>query len=116
MPLSEREQQILDELEKELRGERATSSRQRSRGSVERLRGLKLGVVLVVLGVVMLVLFFASRSLMAGVFSFAAMVGGIVLAASSIRSDLRREGARDRIVSAVGRWEQSLRRRYRDEE
>ncbi|MBW3595288.1 MAG: DUF3040 domain-containing protein, partial [Actinobacteria bacterium] len=77
MPLSEREQQILDQLEKDLRGDPASSSHSTSRRSGERFGGLKLGILLVLVGIVMLVWFFVSSLLIAGVASFAAMVGGI---------------------------------------
>jgi len=117
MPLSEREQQILDELEKELSGDRRVSSRTAAGGGTDRFRGLKLGVVLIVLGVMMLVWFFASGLLIPGVVAFAAMVGGIVLGASSIRSEVGGgEGAGERIARAVGDWEQSVRRRVRGDD
>ena len=114
MPLSEREQQILDELEKELRGGGVSGST-RPASSGERLRGLKLGVVVFVVGILLLVWFFASGLLLAGVASFAAMVTGIVMGASSIRAAAGGgDGPGERIARAVGGWEQALRRRYRD--
>ena len=116
-PLSEREQQILDELEKELRSDGVSSrpGRERAEGSGERLLGLKLGILLFLTGIVLLVWFFASGLLIAGVAAFAAMVGGIVLGASSMRAEIGR-GSRpgERIARAVGAWEQTLRDRYRD--
>jgi uncharacterized membrane protein HdeD (DUF308 family) len=110
-PLSEREQQILDELEKELKGRPAAAGK--STGG-ERYRGLKLGVVLFVAGIVLLVWFFASGFILAGVGAFAAMVAGIVLGASSIRTELSRGGnASERIARTVGGWDDAIRRRYR---
>ena len=111
MPLSEREQQILDELEKELK-----PSRSRLREpSEERFRGVKLGIVVFVAGILLLVWFFVSGLLIAGVASFGAMVGGIVLGASSVRSELGRSGnAGERIARAVGGWDDALRRRFKD--
>ena len=115
MPLSDREQQILEELEKDLRNEGEVSSPPRRPASAERFRGLKLGVVLFVTGMLLLVWFFASGILFAGVFSFAAMVGGIVLGASSIRAEMGRGGGpSERVARAVARWESSLRHRYGD--
>lgn len=114
MPLSEREQQILEQLEEDLRtgGERSRSPKS-DRG--ERFRGLKLGIVLFVTGILLLVWFFASGLLVAGVAAFGAMVGGIVLGASSIRAEVSENGGpAERITRAVGDWERSLRRRYRD--
>ena len=114
MPLSEREQQILEELEKDLRSEGETSSPQPSEPS-ERFRGVKLGVVLFVAGMLLLVWFFATGIVVAGVLSFATMVGGIVLAASSIRAEVGRGGGPgERVARAVGEWERSLRQRYGD--
>lgn len=116
MPLSEREQQILDELEKELRGERRSGPGDRA-GSGERLLGLKVGVLLVVMGVMLLVWFFVSGFLLVGVVAFAAMVAGVVLGASSIRSEVGRgPGPGVRIARIVGDWERSLRRRDRNED
>lgn len=114
MPLSEREQQILDELEKELRGG-ATSGPSRSTTEGERFRGLKLGIVVFVAGMLLLVWFFVSGLLVAGVAAFAAMVAGIVMGASSIRAAAgSSDGPGERIARAVGGWEQALKNRYRD--
>ena len=114
MPLSEREQQILDELERELRGG-ATSTQAPPTADGERLKGLKLGIVVFVAGMLLLVWFFASGLLIAGVASFAAMVTGIVMGASSIRASGGSDsGPGERIARAVGGWEQALKKRYRD--
>ena len=112
MPLSEREQQILDQLEKELHGSAAGHPAGSSRS--ERYRGLKLGVVIFVAGIGLLAWFFASGSVILGAVSFAAMVAGIVMGASSIRSEFGKGGgAGERIARAVGGWEEALRRRQR---
>jgi len=110
MPLSEREQQILDELERELTGGRRPAS-SAAPGSREPFLGLKAGVLLIVLGVLMLVWFFANPFLLVGVAAFGLMVAGIVLGASSIRSRIGRSGppAR-RVADLVGGWERRLRR------
>ena len=116
-PLSEREQQILDELEKELHSDGVSDrpGRESEERSGERLLGLKLGILVFVTGIVLLVWFFASGFLVAGVAAFAAMVGGIVMGASSMRAEIAR-GSKpgERIARAVGGWEQTLRDRYRD--
>ncbi len=107
MPLSEREQQILDELEKELHGTR-------SAGDTERFRGLKIGILVFVAGIVLLVWFFASGLVAVGVASFTAMVTGVFLGASSVRAEVGRSGsASDRIARTFGSWDEALRRRYR---
>ena len=109
-PLSEREQQILDELEKELGGRPEPT---KTAGG-ERYRGVKLGIVLFVAGIVLLVWFFASGFILAGVGAFAAMVAGIVLGASSVRTEISRGGnASERIARTVGGWDDAIRRRYR---
>ena len=111
MPLSEREQQILDELEKELK----PSAGGQTGPAEEKFRGLKLGIVVFVAGILLLVWFFVSGLIIAGVASFGAMVGGIVLGASSVRKELGSSGsAGDRIARAVGGWDDALRRRFRD--
>lgn len=110
MPLSEREQQILDELERELRPGRPARE-----ASDERFRGLKLGIVVFVAGILLLVWFFVSGLLIAGVASFGAMVAGIVLGASSVASELGRSGnAGERIARNMATWDDALRRRFRD--
>ena len=104
----------LDELEKELRGG-PTSEPPRSTTDGERLKGLKLGIVVFVAGMLLLVWFFVSGLLIAGVASFAAMVTGIVMGASSIRASTNSgSGPGERIARAVGGWEEALRKRYRD--
>ena len=113
MPLSEREQQILDQLEKDLHGPGAPTT-ERAHRSGERFRGLKLGVVVFVVGILLLAWFFVSGLIIVGVASFAAMVGGIVMGASSVRSEITKGGgAGERIARAVGGWEEAIRRRNR---
>ena len=117
MPLSEREQQILDEMEADLRGDVTASSTSTSSRPRERLAGLKVGVLLVLVGVVMLVGFFASSNIFIGVAAFAVMVLGIVLGASSLRTEMTRGGnLSDRVTGMVAGWERSLRSRYRNED
>ena len=115
MPLSEREQQILDELERDLHPGGGRPARKPS-GAGERFRGLKLGIVVFVAGMLLLVWFFASGLLVAGVASFACMVGGIVMGASSVRTELGNQdgSAGERIARKIGTWDDALRRRYRD--
>jgi hypothetical protein len=114
MPLSEREQQILDQLEKDLHGDGASSSTS-APSKDERFGGLKVGIVLFVAGIMLLVWFFVSGLIIVGVASFASMVAGMVLGASSIRSEMASGGSPgERVARAVGGWEETLRRRYRD--
>lgn len=114
MPLSEREQQILDELEKDLHPGGGPARKPTREG--ERFRGLKLGIVVFVAGMLLLVWFFASGLIVAGVASFACMVGGIVMGASSLRAELGNQNgsAGERIARTIGAWDDALRRRHRD--
>lgn len=114
MPLSEREQQILDELEKDLHPGGRPARKPTTEG--ERFRGLKLGIVVFVAGMLLLVWFFASGLIVAGVASFACMVAGIVMGASSLRAELGNQNgnAGERIARKIGTWDDAIRRRYRD--
>jgi Protein of unknown function (DUF3040) len=117
VPLSDREQRILEEIEKNLYGEDASGARLR-RGPLSRSSKLKLGAALVVVGFGLLIAFFISRSLFLGVLAFGAMVGGIVLVAGSIRGGgaglmSSGEGPRDRLFGALQSWEERVRRRYK---
>ena len=116
MPLSEREQQILDELERELTGARRPDPATSGSKQRERFLGLKIGVLLIVVGVVMLMWFFTNPFLLLGVAAFALMVGGIVLGASSVRSEVGHRSPGRRISDLVGGWERSIRRRDQDED
>jgi Na+/H+ antiporter NhaD/arsenite permease-like protein len=113
MPLSEREQQILAEIEKDLATEDPTFAR-KEREPVPEARGAKLGIVVIFAGVLLLIGFFASQILIIGVAAFAAMVGGTVMIASSLRSVMRHpEGGRERIQRTMANWETRLRDRYK---
>ena len=113
MPLSEREQQILAEIEKDLSTEDPAFARNEHAPAPE-ARGAKLGIVVIFTGVLLLIGFFVSQQLLVGVAAFAAMVGGIVMIASSLRNVLRhREGGRERIQHAMANWEARIRDRYK---
>ena len=116
MPLSEREQQILTEIEKGLLTEDPDSAGGAGDGRRAGHR-MKWGVAVFVLGIASLIGFFITQSLILGLAAFGAMVGGIVLIATAIR-DLATEGFRDfdarrRIGERFGDWEGKLRNRYR---
>ena len=117
MPLSEREQQILQEIEKNLYDEDpdfARKSRLRTPGWSDGSFA-KLGVAGIVVGFGALIAFFMSGSLLVGVLAFGIMVGGIVLLATSFRSALvaGRQGRRERVARALTDLEQRLRQRYK---
>ena len=117
MPLSEREQQILTEIEKGLLIEDPELAGLSSEGTPRISRRMKLGVAVFIAGIACLIGFFVTQSIFLGVAAFGAMVGGIVLIATAIR-ELATEGFRDfdarrKIGELFGDWEGKLRNRYR---
>ena len=119
MPLSEREQQILAELEKNLyeedRGPARGGVRTRPRTATPSPRNLKLGAFVFLAGVAALIAFFVSQLVILGVAAFAAMVAGIVLLGSALRAALTAGGrsSNDDGASALRDLEERLRQRYR---
>lgn len=116
MPLSEREQRILEEIEKGLYSEDpafARTVRRAAPRSAERRR-LKLGLAVFAAGFAALFAFFGSGRVLWGVASFAAMVAGITIAAGAARALLAevRSGARDRVGHALSSLEERLKRRH----
>ena len=95
MPLSDHEQRILEEIERQLieqdpKFARNVASRARKGGgSVNNTRSLRRGIVLLVLGIVALFGFFAQPTtalgMVSGVASFLLMLGGIVMAYHSLK-------------------------------
>ena len=119
VPLSDHEQRILDEIEKNLYQEDPRFARQvkeRDPARQERKRA-KLGALCFLAGFVGLMVFFFSPSLIIGVVAFAGMVLGIVLIAGAIRSLAAGSGLAQRPADRVGRalsgWEQRVRDRYK---
>lgn len=120
MPLSDREQRILEEIEKNLYQEDPSFARDVRRRSprMDEVRRAKLGVFIFLCGFALLIGFFVSRSVLIGVVAFGAMVGGIVLVAGAIKGLASGRGMssgirRDRFTTMIHTWEQRLRRRYR---
>lgn len=115
MPLSDREQQILQEIERNLLADdpsQVGSNPQRKMG-IGRAKG---GVLVFVLGLAALIGFFFTGALVVGIVAFGAMVGGLVLIAGGVR-DAAIRNFRDLSSGdpsgAFGRWEQRLRDRYK---
>lgn len=96
MGLSEREQQLLDEMERGLYQSEADVVQART-GSPRRLslRSLVLGILLGLVGVGVLIGGVASQQLWLGLIGFALMLGGAVLAFSRTESDDGAFGASD---------------------
>lgn len=118
MPLSDHEQQVLAEMERNLADEDPASAR----GNVQTraperagTRGIKLGVFIFILGIFALVGFFSSQLLIVGVIAFGAMVAGIVVAGSALRALFTNpeEGSQGRAGRAMADLEAKLRQRYR---
>ena len=115
MPLSEREQKILEEIERDLYREDPSFARNvRSRARLPRATRSRLGVLLFVAGLVSLFAFFAKQWLVVGVFAFGAMVAGVVLLAGSLRATDEEGSSQQRISGALKRWQERLRERYRN--
>jgi hypothetical protein len=119
VPLSEREQRILEEIEHNLSKEDPAFARQVKRRAprMGELRRAKLGIAVFVAGFIVLFGFFIWRLLVVGVIAFGAMVAGIVLIAGSLGGLLpgrsNGPGPRQRITRSFGQWEQRLRERYK---
>jgi hypothetical protein len=78
-------------------------------------RGVKIGAAIFVVGLVALIFFFGSQSIFVGVLAFAAMVGGIVILGSSLRTMFSdpESGEPGRASRAFGDFEERLRQRYK---
>ena len=120
MPLSDHEQRILDEIEKNLHEEDPTFARavrEQAPPRMDEIRRIKLGAGSFVAGFVILISFFFSGVVALGVVAFGLMVGGIVLVAGALRviaSERRPASAsRERVARKIGRWEERLRQRYK---
>jgi len=121
VPLSEREQRILEEIERNLYQEDPKFAHQVRRRTPRMTEGsrAKIGVLLFIIGFGLLIGFFVSGGeVLLGVLSFGAMVGGIVLIAGSVRDitngrSMGIGGQRDRLSNAIHQWEQRLKKRYR---
>jgi hypothetical protein len=124
VPLSEREQKILQEIERDLYREDPAFARDVKRPPrfAEGTRA-RLGIALFACGFLTLIAFFVvtsatssqALSLLLGVVAFAAMVAGIVMMVGSLRALVTsKEQPRDRLVQALKRWESRVRDRYKE--
>ncbi len=119
MPLSEREQRILEEIEKNLHEEDPTFARavRQQAPQMDEVRRIKLGIAIFVVGFVVMISFFFSGAVGVGVLAFGLMVAGIVLTAGALRvlATERRPGreSREKLARRIGGWEERLRQRYR---
>ena len=119
VPLSEREQRILDEMEKSLHQEDTAFTREprreRSKGGIDTARR---GVLLFVAGLLVLFAFFMTKQVWIGALAFGSMVWGIVVVAGSVRGSgpsPRRTftDIGERMGRAASDFEQRLKERYK---
>jgi hypothetical protein len=122
VPLSDSEQRILEEIEKNLYADDPAFARgvKRKAPRFAEFRQIRLGVVTLLCGIGLLLWFFFSPNLILGVLAFGAMVAGIVFAMRSLwgiaisgRTRRRQSGPRERMTSAAKQWEEKLRNRYK---
>lgn len=125
MPLTEREKQILDEIEANLHSEDPSFARGIKQPWWHNVRRVKLGGVLFAMGLITLLLGFAFNDwlVLMGVAAFVMMVMGIVLM-SGATHDIARDRFRMHKVttaepiarsirSKLASWDEKLRDRYR---
>ncbi len=115
VPLSDREQKILEEIEKNLYEEDPRLAREAERKShLDGSSRFKLGMLLFFLGLAILVGFFVSGLVLIGVVAFGAMVGGILLLAGSAKDMASSSRAgREQVTQRLSHWEQRLRDKYK---
>ena len=118
MPLSDREQQILEEIEKNLYDEdpRFARATRRAGPRYDGSKRARLGALLFVAGLGTLLVFFVTQAILVGVLAFGGMVAGIVLVlgSSSALVNSGREGGRDasaKIKGSFKNFEQRIRNR-----
>jgi hypothetical protein len=118
VPLSDREQQILEEIEKNLYDEdpRFARATRRAGPRYDGSKRARLGALLFVVGLGTLLLFFVTQAILVGVLAFGGMVAGIVLVlgSSSALVNSGREGGRDASAKLKGsfkNFEQRIRNR-----
>lgn len=123
VPLTDREKRILEDIEKNLSAEDPRFARGIRQPWSHKLRQVKVGLAVFLLGLGLLLGFFATQHVVIGVLAFSAMVGGIVLmstATGDIARDqvrLHKDPVKDRITGAVDSkvtsWQERFRSRYR---
>jgi len=116
VPLSEREQKILEEIERDLYHEDPTFARgaRRTRPRLAGATRARVGAIAFLAGLGALFAFFANQWLVLGVVAFGAMVTGVVLMAGSLPSpSSKRQEPKERFAQSLRRWEERLRERYK---
>ena len=123
MPLTDREKRILEDIERNLSSEDPRFAQGIRKPWSHKLRQVKVGLLVFVMGFALLLGFFATQLIPLGVVAFAAMVGGIVLmstATGDIARDqirIRKDDVTDRMGNAVSEkvtsWQERFRSRYK---
>ena len=114
MPLSDHEQRILDEIEKNLLHEDPGFARKDRGLGTDKRRSARLGALSFVAGLVGLFVFFSTQQVVIGVMAFAAMVLGIVVVARSLGSPSPAgffQGSRERAGRFFTDWEDRVNQR-----
>ncbi len=117
MPLSEREQRILEEMEKSLHQDFPRTTTPRTpRGKT--IQSARRGAAMFVAGLLVLFAFFLTKQVWIGAIAFGSMVWGIVIVAGSVRgaAPSPRHAVSDlgeRIGRIAGDLEQRLKQRYK---
>jgi hypothetical protein len=97
MPLSEQEQRLLDEMERHLlRNDADVVSSDREGRSIN-YRNVTIGAILVLAGIGGLVAGVATQLIVVGIVGFAAMLGGVILAATPTKADPSRMAGASRV-------------------
>jgi uncharacterized membrane protein len=123
VPLTEREKQILQDIEANLYTEDPGFARGIRQPWWHKVRQVKFGAALFVVGLALLMGFFVTQNVIVGVFAFMAMVGGIVLM-STATGDIARDQIRmhkdavadrvtDNVRTRVTSWQDKFRSRYK---
>ena len=119
MPLSEREQRILDEIEKSLYQEDPVFPRAPARKPESRAAGtVRRGAAMFIAGLLVLLAFFMTKQVWVGALAFVSMVWGIVVVAGALRGPAPPAGRSigdvgDRIGRAASELERRLKERYK---
>jgi hypothetical protein len=120
VPLSEREQRILDEIEKSLYQEDPVFPRDRAQSArTDKASGtVRRGGAMFVAGLLVLFAFFMTKQVWVGALAFGSMVWGIVVVAGALRGAAPSPGRAigdvgDRIGRAAGDLERRLKERYK---
>jgi hypothetical protein len=96
MPLSEQEQRLLDEMERNLyQNDADFVSAVGSRRLRPNYRGIVIGAILVVVGVIVLIIGVGSRLSVVGVVGFVVMFAGVLIALTPARAPRTAAGAED---------------------